>query len=136
MFNAKTSTSQLHAKEQAYIQVTDLLGIPRNEKKNCSGTVVSVFGIKVDISTFTARLPQDKLERAIRRTSEALSDSSNSISYLDIQSLVGFLSFWSQAARLERGFMRWLWDYVNYFPRGASRIMRRRIPSWVRDDLE
>ncbi len=95
MFNAKIIATQLFAEERAYIQATNLLDIPRNEKKDCCGTEVSVFGIEVDTSTFTARLPQDKLERAIKKTGEALSDSSNSISYLDIQSLVHFLSFCS-----------------------------------------
>ncbi len=95
VFNAKTTATQLFAEERAYIQATNLLSIPRNEKKDCCRTEVPVFGIEVDTSTFTARLPQNKLERAIKKTGEAVSDSSNSISYLDIQSLVGFLSFCS-----------------------------------------
>ncbi len=95
IFKRDSSEVQLQRKERAYIQVTDLLGMPRNDSKNCRGTEVSIFGIKVDTTTFTARLPQDKLERVIKKTGEVLDDPSNSISYLNIQSLVGFLSFCS-----------------------------------------
>ncbi len=136
VFNAKTTATQLFAEERAYIQATNLLGIPRNKKKDCCGTKVSVFGIEVDTSTFTARLSQDKLERAIKKTGEVLSDSSNSISYLDIQSLVGFLSFCSQAVHLGRVIMRRLWDFINHFPRSTSRTTRKRMLSWVREDME
>lgn len=33
-------------------------------------------------------------------------------------------------------FMRRLWDFVNHFPRDASKITRRKIPSWVHEDPE
>lgn len=32
--------------------------------------------------------------------------------------------------------MRRLWDFINHFPRSVSRTTRRRIPCWVREDLE
>lgn len=67
-------------------------------------TELSIFGIEVDTAIFTARLPKYKLERVIKRIGEVLSDSSNSISYLDIQLLVGFLLFCSQEVQLGRVF--------------------------------
>ncbi len=85
---------------------------------------------------FIARLPQDKLEKAIKITEEALNDSSNLISSLDIQSLVDFLLFYSQAVHLERIFMQHFWDFVNHFSQSISRTTRRKMPNWVKDDLK
>lgn len=90
--------------------------------------------IKIDTSTFIARLPAEKLDKAVKATAKILAEKS--VSLLEIQSLVGFLSFCSQAVRLGRVFMRRLWDFVNQFPRAGSKVMRRRIPVWVREDLE
>lgn len=118
---------------KAYTWLTNLLEIPRSDSKDQIGTKLSVFGIKVDTARFIARLPRDKLERAIQKTGKVLAD--DSVSLLDIQSLVGFLFFCSQAVRLERVFMRRLWDFVNHIPRN-SRTTWRRIPAWVREDLE
>ncbi len=105
-----------------------------NDSKDCQGTVVTVFGIEVDLSSFTARLPRDKLEKAILTPSKVLSQKT--VSYIDIQSLVGFLSFRSQAVRLGRVFMRRLWDFINHYSRDATRSTLRRIPVWVREDPE
>lgn len=58
------------------------------------------------------------------------------VSFLDMQSLVGFLSFCPQTVRLGRVFMRRLWDFINHFLRAAPRTTRRRIPVWGREDLE
>ncbi len=65
--------------------------------------MITVFGIEVDTSSFTARLLRDKLEKAILASSKVLSQKA--VSYIDIQSLVGFLSFCSQAVKLGRVFM-------------------------------
>ncbi len=96
--------------------------------------MVTVFGIEVDTSSFTAQLPRDKLEKAILASSKVLSQKA--VSYIDIQSLVRFLSFCSQAVRLGLVFMRRLWDFINHYPRDATRSTLRRIPVWVREDLE
>ncbi len=66
----------------AYVWLTDLLGLPRNDSKDCQGTLVTVFGIEVDTSSFTARLPRDKLEKAILASSKVLSQKA--VSYIDI----------------------------------------------------
>ncbi len=49
---------------------------------------------------------------------------------------MGFLLFCSQAVRLGRVFIRRLWDIINHFPRAGPRTTLRRIPAWVREDLE
>lgn len=122
------------AEKEAYIQQKDLLGVPRNDSKDAQGTAVVVFGIEVNTSCFIARLPKDKLEKATRATAKVLGQKS--VSFIDMQSLVGFLLFCSQAVRLCRVFMRRLWDFINHFPRARPRTTLRRIPAWVREDLE
>lgn len=119
---------------RAYIWLTDLLRIPRNDSREREGTLVIVFGIEVDKPDFTARLPRDKLEKDMIATVQILKESS--VSFIDIQSLIEFISFCSQAVRLGRVFIRRLCDLINNFPRKAPRTMLRGIPAWVREDLE
>lgn len=94
----------MQRKADAYVWLTDLLGLPRNNSKDCQGTAVIVFRIKMNTASFTARLPADKLEKAVKATAKVLSQKA--VSFIDIQSLVGFHSFYSQAVRLGRVFMR------------------------------
>ncbi len=134
IFRSETSPERLVAEANAYIWLTDLLGLLQNDPKDCQGTVVTVFGIEVVTSSFTARLPRNKLEKAILASLKVVSQKA--VSYIDIQSLVRFLSFCSQAVSLGRVFMRRLWDFINHYPRDATRSTLRRIPAWVREDLE
>ena len=135
IFTATQATSNRMRREaRAYVWVTDLLGIPRNDSKDREGTQITVFGIEVNTSSFTARLPPEKLEKAIKAMAKVLAEQS--VSFLDIQALIGFLSFCSKVVRLGRAFMRRLWDFVNQYPRAATKAKRRRIPPSVREDLE
>lgn len=111
----------------AYKWVTDLLGIPRNDSQDAEGTQVIVFGIEIDTKSFTAKLPNNKLAKAIKATGKTLAEQS--VSFLDIQSLVGFLSFGFQAVRLGRIFMQRLWDFVNEFPCISTKLTKTRIPA-------
>lgn len=131
---AEAAAYQTRQARQAYNWVTDLLGIPRNDSKDAEGRKVVFFGIEIDTKSFIARLPNEKLDKAIKATSKVLAEQS--VTFLDIQSLVGFLSFCSQAVCLGRVFMRRLWDFVNEYPRTATKLTRRRIPMWVRENLE
>lgn len=119
---------------EAYIRLTDVIGIPRNNLKDFKAVIVIVFGIEVDTTKFIARVPKDRLEQAQKATSKTL--ASDSVALLDIQSLVGFLSFCAKAVRLGWVFMRRLWDIVAYsYPRTAPTTTKQRIPSFVRHDL-
>ena len=55
----------MRAHRQAYIDITDSLGIPQNEKKDHDGHTAEVLGIEVDTDLFEARLPEKKLVKAI-----------------------------------------------------------------------
>ncbi len=133
IFRSDTSPERLVAKANAYIWWTDLLSPLQNNFKDCQGTVVTVLRIEMDTSSFTARLPRDKFEKAILALLKVLSQKA--VSYIYIQSLVGFLSFSSQAVRLGRVFMRRLWDFINHYPRDATKstlliIMSLWVSTW------
>lgn len=120
---------------QAYNQVTNLLGIPKNYSKDTERTKVIVFGTEINKESFTARLLKNKLDKVIKATEKVL--AIYSATFLDIhESLVGFLLFYSQAVQLERVFMRKLWDFVNKYCCIATKLTQRRILAWVREDLE
>lgn len=52
-----------------------------------------VFGIEVDTSNFSARFPKEKLNKAIISTKKVLKEKF--VSFIDMQLLVKFLSFYS-----------------------------------------
>lgn len=70
------------AENKAYVQLTHLLGVPRNNSKNAQGTAIVVFGIEIDISCFTAQIPKEKLEKATRATAKVL--GRKSVSFIDM----------------------------------------------------
>lgn len=133
MFSA-TKADNVRQACYAYKWVTDLLRIPRNDSKDAEGTQVIVSRIKIDMKSFTAKLPDDKLVKAMKATGKILAEQS--VSFLDIQSLVDFVFFYSKAVRLGRVFMQKLWDFTNEFSRTFTKLTKRRIPAWVREDLE
>lgn len=65
VFSGSSSSDDLQRAAHDYVRLTTILGIPRKDSKNECGTTVSVFGIEIDMLAFVARLPPDKLQRAI-----------------------------------------------------------------------
>lgn len=128
------TAEKLDSYNNGYNPLTDCLDIPRQDAKDCMGTVVSVFGIKIDTNLFVARIPAKKQQKAKDATGDAL--CKESLTLHEAQSLTGFLSFCAQVVRLGWVFMRKLWDFVASYPHASSRFTKRRIPSEVRLDLE
>ena len=116
-----------------YIHITNALGVPRNDTKDAAGTVVQILGVEVDSKRFEARLPKEKVDKAIQAASAALAD--NSISLRDAQSLAGFLSFCSRVVRLGKVMLRELWTFLSLYPPTSKPFTRRRVPTAVREDL-
>jgi hypothetical protein len=117
-----------------YIQLTDLLGVPRNDSKDCQGTIATIFGLEVDTAKSHLRLPQEKLDKAKDLTSKAL--QAQSISARQAYELAGFLTFCAPAVQLGRVFMRRLWSFVASFPYQGSQFQKRRIPALVYQDIQ
>ena len=118
----------------AYRQLTDLLGVPRNYKKDCQGTTIIALGVEIDSVLMVARLPADKLQKVLDRTTVALEHTS--ISLDDIEKLSGYLSFCATVVRLGWVYMRNIWTFIASFPNRHHRQMRRRLPLSVRDDIQ
>ncbi len=78
--------------------MTDCLGIPRQDVKDCMGTVVSDFGIEIDTNLFVARIPADKQQKARNGTGDAF--SKESLTLHEAQSLIGFLLLCAQVVCL------------------------------------
>lgn len=95
---------RITAEKKAYVQLTNVLGILQNNSKNTQRIVVIVFGIEIDISCFIARLSKEKLEKTTKAIAKVLDQ--NSVRFIDLQLLNGFLLFCLQAVRLGRIFMR------------------------------
>jgi len=129
----QASLPQLRKINAEYNTVTDVLGVPRNDKKDCTGTIIEVLGILVNTHKFEASLSQEKLTRALNATAEALRHES--VCLYNIQSLAGYLSFCSLVVRLGWVFMRRIWSFIATFPPGASKHLRRRMPASVREDI-
>ena len=54
IFRSDALPERLVAEANAYIWLTDLLGLPQNHSKDCQGTVIKVFRIEVNTFSFTS----------------------------------------------------------------------------------
>ena len=107
--------------------------MPNNGAKEEQGIVVIVFEIEIDTVKLIARLPQAKLQKVRDATSAAL--ASRSISFLNIRSLIGYLSFYAKAVCLGRVFMRKLWEFLKAYPLHLSYTAKQRISTEIWEDL-
>ena len=68
-----TTPSNLERNNNSYQLLTDCLGIPRQDAKDCIGTIVFVFDIEINTNFFMPQIRIDKLEKARDAIGEALS---------------------------------------------------------------
>lgn len=92
----------LESHENGYRLLTDCLGMPCQEAKDCTGTVVPVFCFEIDATLFEARIDTDKLQIARDAIGNLL--SLESLTLQEAQSLTGFLSFAYKLYELGWGF--------------------------------
>ena len=58
--------------DRDYEDLTNALGLLRNESKDAAGTAVEALGVEIDSIAMTARLSQKKLDKALRLILQAL----------------------------------------------------------------
>lgn len=120
IFKANALSARLVRKAKAYIWLTNFLGFPQNDFKNCKSKILIVFNIEIDMFLFTAQLPAEKLKKAINATAKVFSQKA--VNFINIQSLMEFFSFCLQAVGLARVYKnalglyqflppRWPWDH-------------------------
>jgi ribonuclease HI len=118
----------------SYKQLTDALGLPRNDKKDAQGTTVTVFGIEIDTIRMIARLPEDKLKRAIIITAQVLEHRTMTLE--QAQRVGGYLTFCARVVQLGWVYMRKIWNFIHSFPPSANIHMKRRYPPEIKQDLQ
>jgi hypothetical protein len=108
------------------------LGFKVNDKKNVRGFVAQFLGIELDSISMTAKLPTDKLERA-RHGVRSILDK-KSISHIELQSLVGLLSFCTKVVAPGRPFLRRLYDALSrkLFFTHVTQAIRADLTWWHR----
>lgn len=116
-----------------YNLVTDMLGVPRNEKKDCEGQVIEILGIEYDTLRHIARLSKEKLEKARAGTASLL--AKESVALEEIRSVVGFLSFCSKVVKLGKVYMPYLYAFLGSYPPNAHKTMKKRLNQTVKTDL-
>lgn len=127
--------SDIHTLPQSdldFARLTKYLGLVFNDSKNRASTTEPILGIEVDTIRFEARLPREKLAKAVTMTTASL--RRGSFTLREAQKLAGFLQWCSQVIRLGRPFMSSLWETIttlHSLPLGS----RRRIDFCLRQDL-
>ena len=103
------------------------LRVKVNEKKSICFTKAEFLNIELNSMKIKARLLLDKLDKA--RIIVIVALSKNFILYIDLQSLVDFLSFAVKVIVLERSFLRRLFNALKV------NTQRHRITRYIRLNL-
>ena len=96
---------------KCFNEVCQDLGVTVNIKKDLSGTLVDFLGIELDTIQMQARLPQEKLDKAKALVKKALRKPT--LSYHELETLVGFLSFATKVVVPGRAFLRRLFNKLS-----------------------
>ena len=85
------------------------LGVSVNDEKKQTGCVVDFLGLEFDTLRMEARLPEDKLKKAIEGVARVL-EKTSSTTHEELQYLVGLLSFAAKVVYPGQAFLRRLYD--------------------------
>lgn len=129
-----TSKHRLTQFKKDYSLLCKILGILENHDKDEEGTLIKFLGRLVDSTIFTVSIPQDKVNKVIFLTTEALKRGSMTLH--KAQQLAGLLSFCSSAVQLGFVFCRRLWSFIASFKPSWHKSLRKRIPASVQEDLQ
>ena len=98
--------------ESAFDTLCDELGMRINASKGETGQICDFLGLTLDTQRMEARLPPDKLKKAIEWVNSALTQ--DYMSKDELRSLLGFLSFAAKVVKPGRAF------YAAYLPPSAK----------------
>jgi hypothetical protein len=117
--------------ESRFSQICTELGLPIKESKSITGTTADYGGIEFDTLAMEARLPPAKLLKAKKLLSTLWPKHSTTL--LELQSLIGYLSFCSKVVPMGRSFLRRLYNAATPGPQATCSSQRQPIP--VTDDI-
>jgi hypothetical protein len=109
----------------------DDLGFTVKHKKSYSGTCTDFLGLEIDTAAMEARLPSEKHAKALLLVRTYL--RRRSITLLELQSLIGFLSFAAKVVPLGRPFLRRLYNALSCY--STSPGQPRPITPQMKEDL-
>lgn len=112
---------------ETFDSLCETLGLKVNKKKDKLHTIVDFLGIELDTNSMQARLPEEKLQKAIKLVNSAL--KKKSIPLEELQTLVGFLAFASKVIVPGRAFLRRLYNAL------YSEVGIIRLSSPIKEDL-
>jgi hypothetical protein len=111
------------------------LGFLIKEKKSVTGTTADFLGLEIDTHAMEARLPADKQAKALLLVRTYL--KRKSLTLLELQSVIGFLSFAAKVVPLGRPFLRRLYNALSCYklqshhPRRVTSSMRADLRWWL-----
>jgi hypothetical protein len=109
------------------------LGFAVKEKKSITGTTVDFLGLEIDTQAMEARLPSEKQAKALLLVRTYL--KRKSLTLLELQSIIGFLSFAAKVVPLGRPFLRRLYNALSCYrsphPRRITSSMRADLRWWL-----
>jgi hypothetical protein len=132
MFFGPHNSSTCQESLQSFLTLAKLLNIPIKQSKTCPpSTLAQLHGIEVDTVKMEARLPQDKLHKAVIAIQSLAHCKKTTLR--QFQSTLGFLNFACRVVTPGRPFLRRLFDLT----RGVvCKHHRIRITKPARLDLE
>jgi hypothetical protein len=113
----------------------DDLGFTVKHKKSYSGTCTDFLGLEIDTAAMEARLPSEKHAKALLLVRTYF--RRRSITLLELQSLIGFLSFAAKVVPLGRPFLRRLYNALSCYsapphhPRPITPQMKEDLRWWL-----
>lgn len=108
------------------------IGVPIAEEKSVGPTTILVFlGLELDSVTMSIRIPIKKIEELKSLLTVTIGQAK--ITLKNLQSLVGKLSFFSQAIRASRAFLRRFYDAMIPLKRPFHKL---RLSNELKEDLK
>ena len=119
------ANSDARSYEEFFEFLCKQLGVSIKYEKNSTGQVTTFLGIELDTTRMIARLPLDKQKIAIQKVTFAL--QSRSLTYEELESLVGFLSFATKVVAPGRAFLRHSYNALAESKRGQHIRINRKL---------
>ena len=121
---------------KAFLALANYINLPiKHSKTVFPSTCVTVYGIEIDTLSLEARLPHDKLVKAILLLENMLGH--RSVSLKDLQKLLGLLNFCCKCIKPGRAFLRRMWDVCSVSNCNASSMIelnscaKQDMTAWV-----
>lgn len=105
IFMGRAHTTACYDLLDRFTSLCDELGVPlAHEKQEGPTTTLTYLGLVIDTEKMEVRVPQDKVQKALRSLKNLL--SRRKVTLKELQSIIGSLSFLSRAIRPGRTFLQ------------------------------